>query len=145
MNEHGSEDGMNEPIEQELMGLPERAMELGAIERIEDALAAEAVLGPAIIEPEPGLLSRRVPVWGMLAACLLLTCGAGVLGWMVKPVETVERIRVVTEPAPEPAPTVKEETPKATPIVEIVRLERPLFERPSDRTGIDPSRWTMGH
>ena len=141
MNEHGSEDAMNEPIEQDLMGLPERAMELGAIERIEDALAAEAVLGPVYIEPKPGLLSRRVPLWAMLAACLLLTCGAGVLGWMVKPVETVERIRVVTEPAP----TVEEETPTATPVVEIVRLERPLFERPSDRTGIEPSRWTMGH
>lgn len=120
------------------MDLPERAMELGAIERIEDALAAEAVLGPAVMEPKPGLLKRRVPVWGLLAASLLLACGAGVLGWSIKPVETVERVRVVTEPAP------AEATPEPEPIVQVVRLERPLFERPA-RTGIDPSRWTMGH
>ena len=130
----------NDPIERELMDLPGRAMELGAIERIEDALAAEAVLGPAIVEPKPGLLKRRVPVWGMLAASLLLACGAGALGWWIKPVETVERIRVVTEPA-QPA---EEETTRSEPVVEVVRLDRSLFERP-ERTGIDASRWTMGH
>ncbi|MFB3431011.1 MAG: hypothetical protein ABL309_08820 [Phycisphaerales bacterium] len=130
----------NEPIERELMDLPGRAMELGAIERIEDALAAEAVLGPAVMEPKPGLLKRRVPVWGMLAASLLLACGAGALGWWIKPVETVERIRVVTEPS-QPA---EEETTRSEPVVEVVRLDRSLFERPG-RTGIDPSRWTMGH
>lgn len=135
-----AEHAANDPIEQELMDLPGRAMELGAIERIEDALAAEAVLGPAIVEPKPGLLKRRVPVWGMLAASLLLACGAGALGWWIKPVETVERIRVVTEPA-QPA---EEETTRSEPVVEVVRLDRSLFERP-EWTGIDPSRWTMGH
>ena len=135
-----TENGTNEPIERELMDLPGRAMDLGAIERVEDALAAEAVLGPVVVEPRPGLLKRRVPVWGMLAASVLMACGAGVLGWSIKPVETVERIRVVTEPA-QPA---EEETTRSEPVVEVVRLDRSLFERP-ERTGIDPSRWTMGH
>lgn len=139
MNEH-KPDELNDSIERELAGLPDRAMELGAVERIEDALAAEAVLGPVVIEPKPGLLARRVPVWGLLAASVTMAVGAGVLGWMVKPAETVERIRVVTEPAP----AAQEETPEAVPIVEIVRLERPLFER-RERGGIDPSRWTMSH
>ena len=135
-----TENETNEPIERELMDLPERAMDLGAIERIEDALAAEAVLGPVVVEPKPGLLKRRVPVWGMLAASVLMACGAGALGWWIKPVETVERIRVVTEPA-QPA---EEETTRSEPVVEVVRPDRSLFERP-ERTGIDPSRWTMGH
>ncbi len=130
----------SEPIERELMGLPHREMDLGAIERIEDALAAEAVLGPVMSEPRSGLLSRRVPLWGMLAASAVLICGGGVLGWMAKPVETIERVRVVTEPGPPAA----EESSKAEPIVQVVRLERPLFER-RERTGIEPSRWMMGH
>ena len=84
-------------------------------------------------------LKRRVPVWGMLAASLLLACGAGMLGWMVKP-----------DPMPEPElvnySMEYEETEKSTaePVIEVVRLDRPLFER-HERTGIDPSRWTMGH
>lgn len=135
------ENETNEPIERELMDLPERAMELGAIERIEDALAAEAVLGPVVIEPKPGLLARRVPLWAMLAASVFVAVGAGVLGWVIKPADTVERIRVVAEPAP----VIEEETPRAKPVVEVVRLDRPLFERRETRTGIDPSRWTMGH
>ncbi|MFU8828450.1 MAG: hypothetical protein ACNA8P_03345 [Phycisphaerales bacterium] len=128
-------------MERELSELPHRNMELGAVERIEDALAAEAVLGPVVAETKPGLLSRRVPVWGMLAACVVMACSAGVLGWVVKPVETVERIRVVTEPAPE----IDAEESDTEPVIEIVRLDRPLFERREARTGIDPSRWTMGH
>ena len=39
---------------------------------------------------------------------------------------------------------MEEESTRSEPVVEVVRLERPLFEKP-DRTGIDPSRWTMGH
>ena len=131
---------MPDPIERELTELPTRAMDLGAIERIEDALAAEAVLGPAVIEPKSGLLEKRVPLWTTLAASLVLSCGAGALAWTLKPIQTVERVRVVTEPAP---PT-ETEPPPSEPIVEVVRLDRPLFARP-DRTGIDPSRWTTGH
>lgn len=133
-------DGMNEPIERELAELPDHVMELGAIERIEDALAAEAVLGPVHVEPKPGLLSRRVPVWGMLAACLVMAGGAGVLGWVIKPVETVDfpLINILT-----PREEIKEQM--AEPVIEIVHLDRLLFERREARTGIDPSRWTMGH
>ncbi len=134
----------NEPLERELAGLPHRAdrvVDLGAIKRIEDALAAEAAPGSAIVEPGPGLLARRVPVWGMLAACLMMAIGAGVVGWVLKPVETVERIRVVSEPAPE----IDGEESDRQPVVEIVRLDRPLFERGETRSGIEPSRWTVGH
>ncbi len=139
MNEH-KPDELNDSIDRELTGLPDRTLELGAIERIEDALAAEAVLGPAYVEPKPGLLARRVPVWGMLAASVTMAVGAGVLGWVVKPAETADRTQVVTEPAP----AAQEETPEPAPVVEVVRLERPLFER-RKRGGIDPSRWTMSH
>lgn len=130
-----------EPIERELTDLPHHAMELGAIERIEDALAADAVLGPVVVETKPGLMKRRVPVWGMLAACVLLSCSAGVMGWVLKPVETVERIRVVTEPA-----SVSDQLERESEsVIEVVHLERPLFERSGARMGIEPSRWTMGH
>lgn len=127
-----------DPIERELTGLPHREMELGAIDRIEDALAAEAVLGPAFVERKPGLLARRVPVWGMLAACLVMACSAGVLGWVVKPAPEPEL-------ANSPMERAEIEEPDAEPVIEVVRLDRPLFERRERRSGIEPSRWTMGH
>jgi len=135
-----SENDANEPIARELMELPHRTMEPRAVERIENALAAEAELWPTVADTTPGLLSRRVPVWGMLAACLVMAGGAGVLGWVVKPVETVDRIRVL----PEAAPELVAEKPGSEPLIEIVRLDRPLFEKQEMRIGIDPSRWTMG-
>jgi hypothetical protein len=129
----------DDSMERELSELPQRAVELGAVERIEDALAAEAVLGPVVAETKPGLLSRRVPVWGMLAACLVMASSAGVLGWVIKPAETVDfpQINILRHSE------IKEQA--AEPVIEVVRLDRPLFERRTERAGIDPSRWTMGH